>query len=343
MCSTRSGSLVTIGFPLFTLGLVTGTLWAARWRLRPEHRPGLRAAGVAVLRARAAGARRGGLARPARRDRHHARLSVARWPRSAATCCASLQRELSVPSGLWSSIGLSHHSAPLAVRERLAAAPERVGDELRALLRRRAARRGRAALDLQPRRADRDHRASRTARASTCCAASTSKSRPSASTTYLYEHRGHRRRAPPVPRRLGARLDGARRAADPRPGQRRVRDRDRARRSVGALLGRCFERAFGVAKRVRTETEIAAGNVSVSSIACELAEQIFGDLAGAPGAADRRGQDERERGALAHRARRAACPSSTAAPSARPRWRRRAAATPSRSKRSPPSCPPPTW
>jgi glutamyl-tRNA reductase len=35
-----------------------------------------------------------------------------------------------------------------------------------------------------------------------------------------------------------------------------------------------------VAKRVRNETEIAAGNVSVSSIACELAERIFGDLAG---------------------------------------------------------------
>ena len=29
--------------------------------------------------------------------------------------------------------GLSHHNAPLAVRERLAAAPERAGDELRAL------------------------------------------------------------------------------------------------------------------------------------------------------------------------------------------------------------------
>jgi glutamyl-tRNA reductase len=48
--------------------------------------------------------------------------------------------------------------------------------------------------------------------------------------------------------------------------------------AVGALLGRCFDRGFSVAKRVRTETEIAAGNVSVSSIACELAGQIFGDL-----------------------------------------------------------------
>jgi glutamyl-tRNA reductase len=50
--------------------------------------------------------------------------------------------------------------------------------------------------------------------------------------------------------------------------------------AVSSFLGRCFERTFGVAKRVRHETEIAAGNVSVSSIACELAERIFGDLTG---------------------------------------------------------------
>jgi glutamyl-tRNA reductase len=48
--------------------------------------------------------------------------------------------------------------------------------------------------------------------------------------------------------------------------------------TVGSYLGRSFERSFGVAKRVRTETAIAAGNVSVSSIACDLAENIFGDL-----------------------------------------------------------------
>ena len=49
---------------------------------------------------------------------------------------------------------------------------------------------------------------------------------------------------------------------------------------VGTLLRRCFDRSFKVAKRVRTETEVAVGNVSVSSIACELAEKIFGSLQG---------------------------------------------------------------
>lgn len=54
----------------------------------------------------------------------------------------------------------------------------------------------------------------------------------------------------------------------------------RAGGSVGTLLDRCFSHAFAVAKRVRTETEVAAGSVSVSSIAGDLATKIFGDLEG---------------------------------------------------------------
>ena len=49
---------------------------------------------------------------------------------------------------------------------------------------------------------------------------------------------------------------------------------------VGSLTDRCFTRSFGVAKRVRTETRIAAGSVSVSSVACDLAQKIFGRLHG---------------------------------------------------------------
>ena len=54
----------------------------------------------------------------------------------------------------------------------------------------------------------------------------------------------------------------------------------RASGTLGSLLDRCFTTAFAVAKRVRTETGIAAGSVSVSSIACDLAKKIFGDLGG---------------------------------------------------------------
>jgi glutamyl-tRNA reductase len=50
--------------------------------------------------------------------------------------------------------------------------------------------------------------------------------------------------------------------------------------SVGPLLGRCLERAFGVAKRVRTETAIARGAANVSSVAVQLAHRVFGELDG---------------------------------------------------------------
>jgi glutamyl-tRNA reductase len=48
----------------------------------------------------------------------------------------------------------------------------------------------------------------------------------------------------------------------------------------GPLLGRCLERAFGVAKRVRTETAIARGAANVSTVAVDLAKRVFGDLTG---------------------------------------------------------------
>lgn len=51
-------------------------------------------------------------------------------------------------------------------------------------------------------------------------------------------------------------------------------------RAVGPFLSRLFTSGFAAAKRVRSETAIAEGTVSVSSIACELAEKIFGQLKG---------------------------------------------------------------
>jgi len=50
--------------------------------------------------------------------------------------------------------------------------------------------------------------------------------------------------------------------------------------TTGPVLGRALERAFGVAKRVRTETPIARGSANVSSVAVELASRVFGNLAG---------------------------------------------------------------
>src|SRR5262249_35131476 len=48
--------------------------------------------------------------------------------------------------------------------------------------------------------------------------------------------------------------------------------------AAGTVLRRCFDKAFTVAKRVRTETGIAGKAVSVSSAAVELARRIFDDL-----------------------------------------------------------------
>ncbi len=60
-----------------------------------------------------------------------------------------------------------------------------------------------------------------------------------------------------------------------------VKDAYDAAMAAGALrshLSRCVHRAFTVAKRVRTETQLGAGTVSISSVAVDLAKRIFGDL-----------------------------------------------------------------
>ena len=49
---------------------------------------------------------------------------------------------------------------------------------------------------------------------------------------------------------------------------------------LGPVLGRLFERAFQVSKKVRTDTKINEGAVSIPSVAVELAEKIFGRLHG---------------------------------------------------------------
>jgi glutamyl-tRNA reductase len=53
-----------------------------------------------------------------------------------------------------------------------------------------------------------------------------------------------------------------------------------AAQSAGAFVSRLCNRAFATAKRVRSETEIARGAGSVSQVAVELVEKIFGDLRG---------------------------------------------------------------
>jgi len=48
--------------------------------------------------------------------------------------------------------------------------------------------------------------------------------------------------------------------------------------TLRSFLARCVHRAFSVAKRVRSETALGAGTVSISSVAVELSKRVFGDL-----------------------------------------------------------------
>jgi len=49
-------------------------------------------------------------------------------------------------------------------------------------------------------------------------------------------------------------------------------------RHTGSRLNKAFQKAFNVAKQVRTETNIQRGSVSVGSAAVELAEKVFNSL-----------------------------------------------------------------
>jgi glutamyl-tRNA reductase len=47
---------------------------------------------------------------------------------------------------------------------------------------------------------------------------------------------------------------------------------------TGGLLNKAFQKAFNVAKQIRTETNIQRGSISVGSVAVELAEKLFSSL-----------------------------------------------------------------
>src|SRR5688572_24803800 len=47
---------------------------------------------------------------------------------------------------------------------------------------------------------------------------------------------------------------------------------------TGPILNKAFQKAFNVAKQVRSETSIQRGSISVGSVAVELAEKIFNNL-----------------------------------------------------------------
>jgi glutamyl-tRNA reductase len=175
-------------------------------------------------------------------------------------------------------VGLSHRSAPVEVRERLAVAPDRLEHELRqiaaggrfdeALLISTCNRVELYATSADPVAAVQNAREAFAGRLA----------KP-VGDEVLYQERGV-----DVIRhifRVASSLDSLVVGEPQILGQvKEAFDAARGAGTVGTLLGRCFTQAFATAKRVRHETGIAEGTVSVSSIACELAKKIFGNLEG---------------------------------------------------------------
>ncbi len=178
-------------------------------------------------------------------------------------------------------VGLSHHTAPVEVRERLGTNPEALPEALARL----AARSELSevmflstcnrveVVALAP-----DHGVDAALRAVREELARQGGLRDDAELApYLYDKRGDE--AVTHVFRVAASLDSMVLGEPQILGQ--IKDAYDAAVAAGALkggLGRCVSRAFTVAKRVRTETAIGAGSVSISSVAVDLARRIFGEL-----------------------------------------------------------------
>jgi glutamyl-tRNA reductase len=175
-------------------------------------------------------------------------------------------------------VGLSHRTAPVEVRERLAVAPDRLEQELREI-----AANGRldeALLISTCNRVELYATSANPIAASQVAKDALARRLPEAAgVDVLYQERGV-----DVVRhifRVASSLDSLVVGEPQILGQvKEAFDAAKDAGTMGTLLGRCFTQAFATAKRVRSETGIAEGTVSVSSIACELAKKIFGNLEG---------------------------------------------------------------
>jgi glutamyl-tRNA reductase len=181
-------------------------------------------------------------------------------------------------------VGLSHRTAPVEVRERLSAG----GDALATVLTRLAARGelaeamflstcNRVEVFALPRKQNpgavvEASRAIREELARHGGVAGAPELEP-----YLYEKQGED--AVKHVFRVAASLDSMVLGEPQILGQvKQAHDAAVAAGSLKGTLGRCVSRAFAAAKRVRTETAIGAGSVSISSVAVDLARHVFGDL-----------------------------------------------------------------
>ncbi len=177
-------------------------------------------------------------------------------------------------------VGLSHHTAPIGVREAIALPAEAV----RGLLRELCAIPGvgealivstcnRVELVAAGKSVDAD-----LSRVADACVAALCERAPQIR-EHLYRYAGGA--AVKHLFRVAASLDSLVLGEPQILGQlKQAYDVAREERALGPILNRTVPRALRVAKRVRTETSIGSGQVSVPSVAVDLARQIFGEFAG---------------------------------------------------------------
>ena len=175
-------------------------------------------------------------------------------------------------------VGLSHRTAPVEVRERLAVAPDRLEQELREIA--ASGRLDEALLISTCNRVELYATSANPIAASRVAKDALARRLPEATgVDVLYQERGV-----DVVRhifRVASSLDSLVVGEPQILGQvKEAFDAAKGAGTMGTLLGRCFTQAFATAKRVRSETGIAEGTVSISSIASELAKKIFGNLEG---------------------------------------------------------------
>jgi glutamyl-tRNA reductase len=174
-------------------------------------------------------------------------------------------------------VGLSHRTAPLALREQLAVAPDTLPHELQALLQHPAM--GEGVLISTCNRVEVYAASAQPVAAADAVREYLSARAPEPLDRYLYERWGTDavRHAFRVTSSLDSMVVGEPQIL----GQvKQAFEAAEAAGTLGTLLGRCFSRAFAVSKRVRTETGVAEGSVSVSSIGVDLAHKVFGELRG---------------------------------------------------------------
>ena len=169
------------------------------------------------------------------------------------------------------TLGVNHHTAPLAIREQIAFGPEKLTQALHDLTQ--------------------SQRASEVAILSTCNRTELycNTTQPDATVDWLANfHRIERRELAPylytLPReqavqhafRVAAGLDSMVLGETQILGQMKqaVHTAEEAG-TLGLLLNKLFQRTFSVAKEVRSSTEIGANSVSMAAAAVRLAERIF--------------------------------------------------------------------